>query len=66
MLALSRTLCQFVSFWLTASGLYFLVYNMSCDGKCNLSFFESMYFLIVSSEHPKTYFFDTFLFWIQM
>lgn len=48
MLALSRTLCQFVSFWLTASGLYFLVYNMSCDGKCNLSFFESMYFLIVT------------------
>ena len=49
MLTLSRTLCQFVSFWLTAAGLYFLVARMS-DGENKIVFFECLYFLIVSKK----------------
>lgn len=68
MLNLSRTLCQFVSFWLTAAGLYFLVTNMSntnpdCgnSNKCGITFFQSLYFLFVTMStigygdlHPES------------
>ncbi|XP_063691800.1 calcium-activated potassium channel slowpoke-like isoform X11 [Bolinopsis microptera] len=60
MLTLSRTLCQFVSFWLTAAGLYFLVARMSDSGN-KIHFFECMYFLLVTITtigygdiHPMT------------
>lgn len=67
MLNLSRTLCQFVSFWLTAGGLYFLVDNMSAQNTqctkspCGLTFWESLYFLFITlstigygDKHPSS------------
>jgi len=47
MLTLSRTFCQFVSFWLTSAGLYFVVARMS-DSSKSLTFFDCLYFLLVT------------------